>query len=477
MKYLYITIILIVLMPISSGFSQNKSRVVSLNECLTIAIQNNQSIMVSDEDRKRALAEYRAANAQRNIIINAEIKSHQYPKVPRTWKYAVLDPYIPYLTGSDQQKAFYTYASKKRQSQQSDNVIDKLSEYYTLGISFGITAGVSLYNEKKNRLVKHAKTGVKLADIQTKKAMGDVIFSVKKAYYGYMMSQETVVLQKKLLKYSEDRLKLTEVFYKNAQKQLFDLSKARYDYSDAQLQLQKSINAERAAKIELLRAMGVPDDGTEFVLEENNEVPELQYTLDELIKLGELNYPDMQIVKIQKEMTKIKVGVEKAGHYPEVDLQLLGGYENGQLDRYVFDSANWKPSFAAAFVARIPIYSGGMVSARVDAAETEYNKMVYKEKDALVNLRLMLQNHYATLQELTKQLSMSKMMMENAEKHYRLSQKLYESGSTTMLELHDANVSRVNSEMSYMKARYDYLMTLAKISSIVVLGEDSLCKK
>ena len=50
MKYLYITIILIVLMPISSGFSQNKSRVVSLNECLTIAIQNNQSI-ISDEDR------------------------------------------------------------------------------------------------------------------------------------------------------------------------------------------------------------------------------------------------------------------------------------------------------------------------------------------------------------------------------------------------------------------------------------------
>jgi hypothetical protein len=47
--------------------------------------------------------------------------------------------------------------------------------------------------------------------------------------------------------------------------------------------------------------------------------------------------------------------------------------------------------------------------------------MVYKEKDALVNMQLMLQNHYATLQELTKQLSMTKLMMDNAEKHYRLS--------------------------------------------------------
>ncbi len=476
MKYLYIAILMILLFPLSSGFSQDKSKIVSLNECITIALQNNPAIMVTDEDKKRALAEYRAANAQRNVFINAEIKSHQYPKVAKTWKYSEFDPYLPYLTISDGQKFAYTYYRAKS-TETSDNVIDKLSEYYTLGISFGISAGVSIYNAKKNRLVQHAKSGVKLADLQTKKAMGDVIFSVKKAYYTYTMSQETVVLQKKLVKYNEDRLKLTEVFYKNAQKQLYDLSKARFDYSDAQLQLQKSINAERASRIELLRAMGVPDEGTEFVLEMKDHIPELQYSLEELIKLAEMNFPDMQIVKMQKEMTKIKVAVEKSGHYPEVDLQVGAAYENGQLDKPVFDSSNWKPTFAAGFVARIPIFSGGMVSARVDAAESEYNKMVYKEKDALVNMKLMLQNHYATLQELTKQLSMSKMMTDNAEKHYRLSLRMYESGATTMLELHDANVQRVNSEMSYLRARYDYLMTLAKISSIVVLGEDSLCKK
>jgi outer membrane protein TolC len=478
MKYLYSTLLIIILIPGYSAFSEEPAKVVSLNACITIAIQNNPALMVSEEDKKRALAEYRAANAQRNIFINAEIRSTQYPKVPKTWKYASYDSFVPYLSSpSDPVKFLYTAASKKKQAQKSDNAIDQLSEYYTLGISFGLTAGVSLYNEKKNRLVQHARSGMKLADLQTRKAMGDVIFSVKKAYYSYKLSQETVVLQKKLVKYNEDRLKLIEVFYKNAQKQLYELSKARYDYSDSQLQLQKSINAERASRIELLRAMGMTDQGTEFVLEKNDDIPELQYSLDELVKLGELNYPDMQIVRMQKEMTKIKVAVEKAGHYPEVDLQIQAGYENGQLDRYIFDSSNWKPSFAAGFVAKIPLYSGGLVSAKVDAAETEYNKMVYKEKDASVNMQLSLQNNYATLQELAKQLPMLKLMIENAEKHYRLSLKLYESGSTTMLELHDANISRVNSEMSYLHARYDYLMTIAKISSIVVLGEDSLCKK
>lgn len=476
MKYLYTTFLIILLLPGYTAYSQEKQKVVSLNECISIAVQNNPALMASDEDKKKALADYRAFNAQRNVFINAEIKSHQYPKAAKTWKYSSLDPYIAYLGFSDNQKLLYTYARTK-QTEKSSNAIDQLSEYYTLGISFGIAAGVSLYNEKNNRLVEQAKSGIKLADLQAKKAMSDVIFNVKKAYYSYMLAQDSVVLQQKLVKYSEDRLKLTEVFYKNAQKQLYDLSKAKYDYSDAQLQLQKAKNAERASRIELLRAMGITDQGTEFVLENKDEIPELQYTLEELIKLGEMNYPDMQIAKMQKEITKIKVAVEKAGHYPQVDLQIGAAYENGQLDRPVFDSGNWKPTFAAGFVAKIPIYSGGMVSARVDSAETEYNKMVYKVKDASVNMQLMIQSNVTTLQELSKQLAMSKLAMENAEKYYKVSLRLYESGSTTMLELHDSNISRVNSEMSYLKTRNDYLMTIAKISSIVGLGEDSLCKK
>jgi outer membrane protein TolC len=54
---------------------------------------------------------------------------------------------------------------------------------------------------------------------------------------------------------------------------------------------------------------------------------------------------------------------------------------------------------------------------------------------------------------------------------------MYDSGSTTMLDLHDANVSRANAELNYLRTKFDYLMTIAKLSSIVGLGEDSLCKK
>jgi outer membrane protein TolC len=68
-------------------------------------------------------------------------------------------------------------------------------------------------------------------------------------------------------------------------------------------------------------------------------------------------------------------------------------------------------------------------------------------------------------------------MMQNSEKNYRVALRSYESGATTMLELNDSSIARINSEYSYLKTKNDYLMTLAKISSIVGLGEDTLCKK
>jgi outer membrane protein len=476
MKYLIATIVLL-LLPICSAFSDEKTKVISLNECINIAIHNNPLIFVSEEDKKRALAEYKAANAQRNIAINAEIKSHQYPKVAKSWKFSDWDPIIGYLPGlSEDEKFAYSYARYKYYKK-SSNLIDNLSEYYTLGISFGINVGVTLYSEKNNRLVDQAKSGMKLADLQAKKTISDIIYNVKRSYYSYMLSHETVLLQEKLVKYNEDRMRLTEVFYKNAQRQLYDLTKAKYDLSDSQLQLQKAKNAEYAARIDFLRSLGITDTGTDFILEKKDNLPELQYTLEELYKLGDLSYPDIQIARMQKEITKIKVAVEKAGHYPDVSLQLGAAYENGQLDKSIFDSQYWKPTFAAGFVARIPIYSGGMVSARIDSAETEYNKMVYKEKDALTNMQLTLQSNYNTLKELTKQLETTKLLMENSEKNYKIALRTYESGATTMLELNDSNAARINSQLSYLKVRNDYLMTIAKISSIVGLGEDALCKK
>ncbi len=326
-----------------------------------------------------------------------------------------------------------------------------------------------------------AEKGVSISKLNAKKTISETILNVKQAYYSYAMAREHVANREDLVKSKADRLRVTEILYKNAQRPIIDLSKAQYEYGNSQLELERARNNERAMRFELFKIMGVSDPGYDIVPRDYDLPGELKYSLDELNSYGELHSIDLQIIRMQKKINKLKVDVEMAGHYPEVELQGGMAYENGYLNfgsfSENFKSSAWRSSFGAGFVARLPLYSGGTVCARVDSAKAEYQKSAIKEKEAAQSVRTTIRNFHDTLGELKKQLEVSKLMEENAKKHMLLARKTYESGAGTQLELHDANVSLANARMGYLKAKNDYLITIAKLCSIVGLGEDSLCKK
>ncbi|OHD70471.1 MAG: hypothetical protein A2W19_08765 [Spirochaetes bacterium RBG_16_49_21] len=468
MKYLILLIAAIILLT-GYGYAADKPAAVTLNECIYIALQNNTSVKASEEDKNKALAEYRVARAQQYPILNFDLRSQQYPKTIAT------HPYAAYF-----EFPYNTYLNQRAQRQQEGSF--EISRYYNLGLSFGLVAGITLYDEKKNRMIDSARSGVELSQFQSRKAIYDVIYNVKKNYYLYVMAKDNILLREKLLKSNEDRLKITELLYKNAQKPILDLNRARYEYNEAKLELQKAKNSSRVAKMELFMSMGISDPGVDIVPQEYAALPQIKYAIDELNKLGDLNYPDLQIARQQKKANKIKINVERGGHYPTVELQGGASYENGNLNaatigRDFVDSGNWRWAGFFGFVARFPIYSGGAVNAKIDSAKAEYNKSVYKEKEAGTVMRATVENCHLSLLELREQIDISLLMLDNAEKQTLLAKKTYQSGAGTQLDLHDANVSLINARIGYAKAKYDYLMTLAKLSSIVGLGEESLCKK
>lgn len=468
MKPLPLTILLSFIMAFSAARGDDTPRDLALNECINIALENNTSIRVSDEDVNKALAEYRVARGQRLPFVAFDIKSQQYPRVVDTgWIAYIPDPVWKY------------YLTKQKVDEANKD--NPLSKYYNLGISFGVVAGVSIYNKKKSRMQDVAEKGVSISKLNAKKTISETILNVKQAYYSYAMAREHVAMREDLVKSNADRLRVTEILYKNAQRPIIDLSKAQYEYGNSQLELERARNNERAMRFELFKIMGVSDPGYDIVPRDYDLPGELKYSLDELNSYGELHSIDLQIIRMQKKINKLKVDVEMAGHYPEVELQGGMAYENGYLNfgsfSENFKSSAWRSSFGAGFVARLPLYSGGTVCARVDSAKAEYQKSAIKEKEAAQSVRTTIRNFHDTLGELKKQLEVSKLMEENAKKHMLLARKTYESGAGTQLELHDANVSLANARMGYLKAKNDYLITIAKLCSIVGLGEDSLCKK
>ena len=151
-------------LPGHAVYPEGSKKVITLNECINVAMQNSPAIKATEEDRKKACADYKVANAQRLPLVNAEIKTSQYPRIPDI---ANWEAFIPYVPNQDLKNG---YAIKKYyDGKKAENFFDKLSKYYTIGISMGVSAGISLYNEKVIQMVESARTGNKMSNVQSRK--------------------------------------------------------------------------------------------------------------------------------------------------------------------------------------------------------------------------------------------------------------------------------------------------------------------
>ncbi len=430
-----------------SGSLHAQHKQVSLQECINIALENHPEIMAVMEDEKKAVANYNLSKSTNSILVNGELRTVEYLKATSS-------------AGN------YNLPGKDT----------------TIGLFAGASATYNLYDANKYRRQDSARIGIDLAKMNGLKAQSTIILNVKMAYFGYAVARELTTLQNELRNKYTIKLEKTELLFKNGQRPILDVTKAQVDLASATLDYERAKNRENLSKTDLLASLGLIDEAVEIEPEKAAKLPVVKYSVDELYSLAESFYPDLRIAKMNQDLQRINIEVEKASRYPVIDLMGSMGFENKSL--YGNDPLtnklkpdNWEPAVHAGVQARVPIYSGGGIPAKIDAAKADYNRSFYNEKKILLSMKSLIKNYIQSMQELKKQIDLSILMRTNAEKHLALAQKSYDAGIGSQLDLKDAETAVLNAEVFFVRARYDYFMTLAKLSNTVGLGEEYLCEK
>ena len=420
---------------------------VSVKECVKIALENHPDIMVSQEKQKKAVANYRIARSRNKLFINAEIKT-----VERL---------------------------KEDASSSGTRIPGRDTD---LGLFAGPTFAYNLIDPRKSKMEDSARISVDISKMDIIKVRSNIIYSVKKTYYGYLFARESKALRLRLKNKFIIKLKKAKMLFKNGQRPVLDVTKADVDLADATLRYEKAKNYESMMKTELLSSMGILNENIEVSPIEVKELPELRFSLKELYRLAEDNYPEIKISKLKMNMDRMNISVERRAHIPRVDIYGGVGVENTEFitrDKMKdnLKGENWNSSTFLGLKAILSIYSGGGIQAKTDAAIAEYNKSKYVQKKIVVKMRATIRKFLQTMNELEKQIEISKLIIENSKKHLMLAQKSYENGIASHLDIQDAERMVLEAELNHLKARYDYLITLAKLSHVVGLKEEYLCKK
>ncbi len=423
-------------------------RTVTLQECIIIAMENHPDIKTVMEEKNKSVAQYNLSKAPNRILVNGEFRTVEYLKEEGT----AGNLNIP---GRDT----------------------------NLGLFAGATATYNLYDTNRTRRQDSARIGIDLAKMQEVRVKSGLVLNVKLAYYGYALAKEIVALQEDLKEKYRIKLEKTQLLFKSGQRPILDVTKAEVDLASARLEHERAKNRENLTKSEFLASMGIMDERIEVTPVKVTDLPRVKYTLAELIHLAEDNYPELRISRLNKEAQRINIAVEKAGRSPVVDIWASLGLENNNLydsennELMVFKPDNWDPTMHAGITARTPLYSGGAIPSKIDAAKAEYNKSFFAEQKVLLTAKALIRNYTQVLAELRNQIDLSRLMRENAQKHLSLAQRSYDAGLGSQLDLKDAETAVINADMYFVRARYDYLMILAKLSNTVGLEEDYICER
>ncbi len=432
---------------ICGGLLEAQPRTVTVEECVTIAVQNHPEIKAASENQAAAIANYHISRAGNSVIVDANAKTVEYLKQDRS-------PGQVNIPGVDT----------------------------TIGLFAGLGATYNLYDPRVSTSIDVARLSVDMAKINTVIVRNRVVLNVKKTYFNYGLAKESTIFREKLKDKYQEKLAKTRILHRIGQRSALEVSKAELDMESAKLDNERSRNNEASMRTNLLIAMGILDDNIEFSPIILQQFPELRYTVDELYNLAQANSIDIRSINMKKDLGKLNIEFQKSSRYPRVDIQAAFGFENRDLqNREEIKSGikgnNWEPTFHAGFTASMPVFSGGAITSKVDRSVAEYNSVLYEEKRLLLNVKSVIRTNYYLMVELTKQVDMSRLMADNAEKHLELTRRYYESGVSTQLEVRDAELSLLNAQLMSVKAQYDYLITLAELSHIVGLSEEQICKK
>ncbi len=437
-------------------------REVTLNECIEMAIQNHPEIKAADEDNVIAQANYVIAKARNRPVINLEVK---------TIESRVVD-------------------EQGRMIEPGNGIVDVPGKDTMIGLYAGPTLIYNLVDPQRSSIIDSTKYAIDLEKMRALRTKEDIILNVKKNFYGYLFAKENMSKREELVKKFQLKLDMAKLLFRTGQRPILDVTKSDVDLADARLEYEKAKNYENIVKTELLTSMGIIDEDIDFSPVKVEKLPELRFTLKKLYQLAEIYNSDLKIARIVKDINRLNIDTARAAHYPVVDLLGMIGLENNNIiyhwdnpfkdpDKFQekMQSENWNKNINVGLSAKINLWSGGALDAKVDSKAAEYNKSKYLEREALLKIRAMIRNYFQSISEYKKQVELSELVIANSQKHLMLARKSYENGISTQLDMQDAEMILMRSQLGYVKVGYDYLITLAKLANVVGLGEEYLCKK
>ncbi len=403
------------------GFSQEKSKIWTLQECIQYADQNNISIKKSE--------------------LSAEI---QKAEVTRN-KYAFY-PSVSASVGGN-----YSFGSPL-----SDNSFNN---------NYNISSNVSLYNGKRNKNnLKIAQKNLAIQNLQIEELKNDISLRVVNAYLNILYNRENVKIAKDQVKVGKELVKKMQELVDAGTKARNDLFQIQANLATNEENLVKAENNLDLALLDLTLLLQIPNKGFDIAaVPVNIDQAKLLYNDSDIIYQKALNWrPEIQRAQLDIENSETRIAIAKSGILPSVSASYSFGtnyfnVSNGINQQGYLDQLKDHRGHAVGLSINIPIFDKFATKTSEQKAIIQKEIATYSLEDERTNLRAEIERAYIDAKTSLKSFEASQKTVQAQEEAFRTAKERYNLGVLTSYDFDQVRNQLVNAQSAFIRAKYNFI--------------------
>lgn len=308
---------------------------------------------------------------------------------------------------------------------------------------------------KVGSAIKMAKIYSKAGKEELRTAQRDVTRQVRQMYYAVLLSRKMVDIQKETLGLSKQYLKTIEAKYRQGISSDLDLLRQRVEVSNNEPALTKAQNSYETTLLQFKNLLGLEPD-TDIELEGELQCGTAIYADTALLYKKALeNRPEYKDLKYQSDIYKELITVEKAGHYPNLDLYAKHTFTGNTNDAWPKDSNEKAWNTYGGITLSLPLYSGGAVNARIAQAKKNSEKIDNNLANLERNIKIGVKTAWLSLNEAAARQESQKTSVEQARKALKATETRFKNGLAGLLDLNDMALAFNKTQTLYSQAAHD----------------------
>lgn len=349
-------------------------------------------------------------------------------------------------------------------------VVDKMSKGIEVGRdnnwSLGFNASMPLVNASLWKSLSISALDVELSVEQARSSKISMVNQVKKSFYSVLLANDSYQVFKESYDNAMENYLDIKKKYEQGTVAEYDLIRANVTVKNSEPNMLQAENSLTLAKWQLKALLGMD---LNLIIDCDGKLTDYESQLfaDYLSTDTTLaNNSDLKQIDLQSNQLKNTLLMQKFEFLPT--LSLTGLYQWTSMNNdFKFKDYMWNPYSMIGVSLSIPIFSGGSKHYKVKQTRVSIEQLNLQREDTERNLQLAVKQYMDNMNTCIKKFNASQKGVEQAERGYMISQKRYDTGAGTLLEMNDSQLALTQAQLNFNQSIYDYMVAKSELEKVL----------